>query len=531
MGNNKYIKNYTQFTNNRLNEEFNIGEFFSNLFKSKEKKQLDANIKGWDVINKKFIENFSKNPKWKEYLNKFSYLDGVTDNLYKYWRFFVESDTVHYPFKVNGKQYTELNKDEISLLKNMIEQSFEMRNDIVKIVDKVQKSSTLLEQNWKKITDEFGEDKLTEIEDSRELIEKINTKIRLIEKILQGLTEGEISQSSNFDKNLFNKLISEIFLSVGDIEDYRIGRNKKINYLKVFLTITETYDSDKVKEKIKEQLGFISNYSKMKDMVVKLEMYKLISDCSLNIEINVVDRKINASDICKVLGFSPNKFSDKKEEFEKIKKFTTALNNSNFDFSKDFGKLNTLCESVLDRDVFLQKLQVSTSEIIKEHNLTDKDIYFTHSSKNKNLNLDRVKFEYDVEIRGERDETTPIDAYGFYITDWKKGERRDYDAAAYMYRSKESAGFFGYDNIHLYVIDLKKDAKFLRSPEASFMQTNQSTKEFADYCISIGLSGYYHPKPYGDNSALEVVVIDKDCIQDFKKDDEAKKIILKSMKV
>jgi hypothetical protein len=528
MGNNKYIKNYTKFTNNRLNEELNIGDVFSNLFKSKEKKQLEDSVKEWDALNKKFIEIFSKNDKWKEYLNKFSYLDGVTENLYKYWRSFVESDSIHYPFKVNGKQYTELNTEEITLLKKMIEQSIKMRSDFVEIIDKVQKSSTELEQNWKKITDEFGEEKLIKIEDSSKLREKINTKIDLIKTILKGLTEGEISQSTN---NLFDKLISEIFLPGGSIEDYRMEKNNKINYLKVFLTITESYDSEKVKEKIKDQLGFISNYSKMKDMVVQLRMDKLINDCNLNVEINVVGKNYTASAICKDLGFSPNKFNDKKEEFEKIEKVSIALLNSNFDLSKSIEKLNSLCDSVLNRDSFLQKLQISTSEIIKENDLTDNDIYFTHSSKLKDLTLDTVKFEYDVEIRGNRDETTPENAYGFYLTDWKKENKQDYDAAAYMFRAQQSAGFFGYDRINLYVIDLKKDAKFLRSLEAGFSQTNQSTKEFADYCISIGLSGYYDPKPYFDNSALEVVVINKDCIQDFKKDDESKEIILKSMKV
>jgi hypothetical protein len=526
---NKYIKNYSQFKNNKLNEELNIGDVFSNLFKSKERKQLDINIKEWDLLNKNFIEIFSKNNKWKEYLNKFGYLDGVTDNLYKYWRSFIESDTVHYPFKVNGKQYTELNTEEISLLKKMIEQSIKMRIDLIEIINKVKKSSTLLEQNWKKITDEFGLEKLNKIQDSREIKENINTKISLIKTILEGLNDGKITQSSLINLDLFNKLISDIFLS-NDIEDYRMEKNKKINYLKVFLTITESYDSQKVKDKIKSQLEFISNYSKMKDMFVEMEIDKLISDCSLNIEIDVVGGKITASDICKNLDFSPNKFSNKKEEFEQIKKVSTALINSNFDLNKSIENLNDLCDSVLNRDSFLEKLQITTSQIIKENNLTDKDIFFTHSSKIKDLTLDKVKFEYDVEIRGNRDETTPENAYGFYMTSWKNGERRDYDAASYMYRSKESAGFFGYDNIHLYVIDLKNDAKFLKSIEANFSQTNQSIKEFADYCKSIGLSGYYHPRPYGDNSSLEIVIVDKNCVQNFNKNDESKEIILKSMK-
>jgi len=527
---NKYINSYSQFRNNKLNEELSIGDVFSNLFKSKEKKQLEASVKEWDVLNKKFIEIFSKNEKWKEYLSKFGYLDGVTDNLYKYWKSFIESDTIHYPFKVNGKQYTELNTEEISLLKKMMEQSIKMRNDFVEIIDRVQKSSTQLDKNWKKITDEFGEEKLTKIEDSLELSEKIRTKIDLIKTILEGLTEGKILQSSNINKDLFDKLISEIFLSGGSIEDYRMEKNKKINYLKVFLTITDSYDSEKVKEKIKGQLGFISNYSKMKDMVVQLGMDKLITDCNLNTQINVAGNNYTASEICKDLGFSPNKFNDKKEEFELIKRVSSALLNSNFDLSKSIEKLYSLCDSVLDRDTFLQKIQISTSEIIKENDLTDKDIYFTHSSKLKDLTLDKVKFEYDVEIRGDRDETTPENAYGFYITDWKSGKKQDYDAAAYMRRAKDSAGYFGYDRINLYVIDLKDDAKFLRSIEASFPQTNQSIKEFADYCISIGISGYYHPRPYGDGSALEIVIIDKSCVRNLKKDDESKEIIVKSMK-
>ena len=527
---NKYINSYIQFRNGRLNEELNIGDVFSNLFKSKEKKQLEASIKEWDALNNKFIEIFSKNDKWKEYLSKFGYMDGITDNLYKYWKSFIESDTIHYPFKVNGKSYTELNTEEITLLKNMIEQSIKMRSDLVEVVDRVKKSSTTLEQNWKKLTDEFSEEKLAMIEGSRVIKEKIDTRINLIEKILKGLNDGEVAQSSGVNVDQFNKLISEIFLSGGSIEDYRMEKNKKINYLKVFLTITESYDSGKVKEKIKEKLGLISNYSNIKKRFEELEIDKLISGCALNIQIDVVGNKYNASNICKDLGFSPDKFSDKKEEFELIKRVSSALINSNFDLSKGIENLNTLCDSVLDRDTFLQKLQISTSEIIKENNLTDKDIYFTHSSKLKDLTLDKVKFEFDVEIRGDRDETTPENAYGFYITDWKSGEKKEYDAAFYMRRAKDSAGYFGFDRINLYVIKLKDDAKFLRSIEASFPQTNQSVKEFADYCQSIGISGYYHPRPYGDGSALEVVIINKECVQDFKKDDESKQIILKSMK-
>ena len=53
---NKYINNYSQFRNNRLVEELKISDIFSNLFKSKEKKQLEANIKDWDLLNNKFID-------------------------------------------------------------------------------------------------------------------------------------------------------------------------------------------------------------------------------------------------------------------------------------------------------------------------------------------------------------------------------------------------------------------------------------------------------------------------------------------
>ena len=52
---NKYINSYSQFRNNKLNEELSIGDVFSNLFKSKEKKQLEASVKEWDALNRKFI--------------------------------------------------------------------------------------------------------------------------------------------------------------------------------------------------------------------------------------------------------------------------------------------------------------------------------------------------------------------------------------------------------------------------------------------------------------------------------------------
>ena len=72
-----------------------------------------------------------------------------------------------------------------------------------------------------------------------------------------------------------------------------------------------------------------------------------------------------------------------------------------------------------------------------------------------------------------------------------------------------------------YLIQIYQNLKFgnewifIRSPESDFGQTNQSTGEFADY---------------GKESALEVVIIDKDCVESFRKDDEAKKRILESIK-
>ena len=532
----KHLYNFEKFKQKRralniTNEELNIGDVFSNLFKSKEKKQLESSIKEWDSLNKKFIDIFSKNERWKEYLSKFSYYDGVTDNLYKYWRSFINSDIVHYPFKVNGKNYTELNSEETSLLKKLIEQSIKMRSDLVQIVDRVQKSSTQLEQNWKKITDEFGEDKLSKVEGSGEIRGKIDTRIDLLKTILENLTNGEISLSSNINTGEFNKLITDIFLYGKSIEEYRMDEDKKINYLKVFLDIAENFDVEKIKDKIKESLRIISGYKKMKEKFNELEINKLITDCGLYDQIDVVGHKYNAANICKDLGFSPDKFNNKKEEFSLIKKVSDALINSKLDYSKSIDKLIDLCDSVLNKNDFLKKLQITTSEIIKENNLTNDDIYFTHSSKMKeDLTIDKIKFEYDVDIRGERDDSTPQHAYGFYITGWKNGERKDYDTAHYMTRSKESAGFLGYDKISLYVIKLKNDSKFLKSIDANFSQTNQSTKEFAEYCISIGLSGYYHPRPYGTESALEVVLIDKQCIESFKKDDEVKKRVLGSIK-
>jgi hypothetical protein len=296
----------------------------------------------------------------------------------------------------------------------------------------------------------------------------------------------------------------------------------------MFLSITENFDKQITIEKIKNQVATIEKFKKIKQKINELNLIQLISDAKFNPEINIAGRKYRTLDICKDLNISPNKFSNDEELFQKIDKTCTALHNSELQYDKKLDKLFELCGKVLNKDKFFDKLTITTAEIIDENKLTDSDVYFTHSSSIKNLDLNTIKFDYDEAIRGARSENTPKDIYGLYITDWKSNEEQEYDAWHYIYRASQASGFFSPKGIHLYTIDLKEDAKFLKSTWVQFRQTNESTKEFADYCISLGLSGYYHPNVYGDKSALEIVIIDKKAIKDFKKDDQAKERIIKA---
>jgi hypothetical protein len=209
MTSNRYIHTYDKFrSNHKVNEELNLGDVFSNLFKSKKTKQFESSVREWTTLNQKFNDIFSKNKKWQDYLSKFGYMQGVTENLYQFWKNFSDADGIYYPFKVSGKNYKELNDDEITLLKSMIEQSIKMRTEFKESVDKIQKSSNLLFDNWKKLSDEFDKDlqKAESIGDSRQIN---NKRIDNIESILKGLTEGYIPNLRDEDSL---KLIDKIFL-------------------------------------------------------------------------------------------------------------------------------------------------------------------------------------------------------------------------------------------------------------------------------------------------------------------------------
>ena len=524
---NKYINDFSQFRNKRLNEELNLGNIFSNLFKSKEKKQLEASIKDWEALNMKFISIFSKNPKWEEYLFKYGYMEGVTDNLYKYWREFIQSDKPLYPFKVMGKDYKELTTEEITTLKKILESVFGMYNEFSDVIETVKNSSNVLYQKWEELSKEFGED-LDKVNESDNLKEDLRYKVDFIKSVLEGLSEGFIPAIPKVNEEKHIKTFEKIFDV--NFEDYRMEENKKINYLKLYLYVCDNFNKESVIERIKSSLGFIDKLKKMKSRFDELGMEKLVDNSGSYYQIEVFDRKVSFSDMCKNLGISPNKFSDNKELFDKIKKVQVFLSVSDIDYDKTIQTIFDLCEKTLSRDEFLKKITISTKGIIEKSNLTDKDVYFTHSSNLKNLDIESVKFDYDEQQRGERSENTPKDIYGFYVTDWKSGEDQEYDAWHYIYRASQVTGIFSPKGINLYVIKLKDDARFLKSYKSQFRQTNQSTKEFADYCKSIGLSGYYHPNVYSDKSALEIVIIDKESIESMKKDEEAKMRIIEAEK-
>lgn len=524
---NKYINNYSQFRNNRLVEELKISDIFSNLFKSKEKKQLEANIKDWDLLNNKFIDTFSKNPKWQEYLSKYGYMEGVTDNLYKYWKEFIQSDKPLYPFKVMGKDYKELNNEEIGVLKKILESVFGMYNKFNDVIETVKNSSNVLYQKWEELSKEFGED-LDKVNESDNLKEDLRYKVDFIKDVLKGLSEGFIPGIPRVKREEYIELLEKIFDL--NFEDYRMEENKKINYLKLYLYVCDNFNKETVIERIKSSLGFIGKLKKMKSRFEELGMEKLVNSSSSNYEIQVVDRKESLLSMCKNLGINPNKFMDNKDLFEQIKKVQVFLSVSDINWDKTIETIFDLCEKSLRKEEFLKKITISTKGIIEKNNLTDKDIYFTHSSSIKDLDINSIKFDYDEQIRGERSENTPKDIYGFYLTDWKSGEDQDYDAWHYIYRAGQASGIFSPKGINLYVIKLKGDSRFLKSYKSQFRQTNESTKEFADYCISIGLSGYYHPNVYSDKSALEIVVVDKEAIESMNKDEEAKLKIIESEK-
>ncbi len=257
---NKYINNYSQFRNNRLVEELKISDIFSNLFKSKEKKQLEANIKDWDLLNNKFIDTFSKNPKWEEYLSKFGYMEGVTDNLYKYWKLFIQSDKPLYPFKVMGKDYKELNTEEIGVLKKILESVFGMYNKFNNVIETVKNSSSQLYQKWEELSKEFGED-LDKVNKSDNLKEDLRNRVDFIKDVLEGLSEGFIPGIPRVKREEYIELLEKIFNL--NFEDYRMEENKKINYLKLYLYVCDNFNKETVIERIKSSLGFIGKLKKI----------------------------------------------------------------------------------------------------------------------------------------------------------------------------------------------------------------------------------------------------------------------------
>ena len=324
-------------------------------------------------------------------------------------------------------------------------------------------------------------------------------------------------------------LLGKIFLD-GSVEDYRMKEYKRINFFRLYLDVVDKFDKEKVIERIKSSLGAISKIREVKKKFSDMEIEKLVSASKTSGQIKIVDREVPIRDICETLDISPSKFKDNPDLFNKIEKLSNALAGTELNFDKKIEKLFSLCDKVLDKESFLDKMTITSREIISENNLTDDDVYFTHSSRLRDLDFDSIKFEYDETIRGERSENTPEHIYGFYLTDWKSGEDQDYDAWHYIDRVCQASGFFNKKAVNLYVVKLKDDAKFLRSNISGFRQTNESTKEFAEFCKSLGLSGYYHPNVYSDKSALEIVLVDKSVISNIKKDDEAKDRIIEAEK-
>jgi hypothetical protein len=202
---------------------------------------------------------------------------------------------------------------------------------------------------------------------------------------------------------------------------------------------------------------------------------------------------------------------------------------------------------------------ISIEDIIKENNVS----FFTHVSLNSNLSTSSIKNSMNpmssdraetLEDKSKGRENNIKNKWGFYLSTYDENEKTDWDTIHYMTRASEDI-----NSIFVYSINIKPGSKFLRADYFDFKMINQMDQDSMNLVKSLGLSGVYSERPYGEDklepefdesgnfkkeyvdgqeryvgkyykqSSLEICVVNIDCIQSIKKDDDLKKKSIQQM--
>ncbi len=203
------------------------------------------------------------------------------------------------------------------------------------------------------------------------------------------------------------------------------------------------------------------------------------------------------------------------------------------------------------------KMWISIEDIIKENNVH----FFTHVSLNPNLSTSSIKNAMNpkssdraetLEDKEKGRDRNIKDKWGFYLSTYDEDEKTDWDTLHYMARASEDI-----NSIFVYSINIKPGSKFLRADYFDFKMISEMDEDSMNLVKSLGLSGVYSERPYGEDklepelddqgnvkykpgsweligkkykqSSLEICVVDIDCIQSIKKDDELKKKSIQQM--
>ncbi len=207
---------------------------------------------------------------------------------------------------------------------------------------------------------------------------------------------------------------------------------------------------------------------------------------------------------------------------------------------------------------YWSKMWISIEDIMKENNVS----FFTHVSLNPNLSTSSLKNSMNP-MSSDRAETLEDkekgdknikNKWGFYLSTYDENEKTDWDTIHYMARASEDI-----NSIFVYSVNIKPGSKFLRADFFDFKMINQMDEDSMNLVKSLGLSGVYSERPYGEDklepelddkgnfkkeyidgqeryvgkyykqSSLEICVVNIDCVQSIKKDDELKKKCIQQM--
>jgi hypothetical protein len=478
------LKKILSFPKKDLNESF--FQNISNLFKSK-------NVKDWEKYNTYLINNV----KDKTIFDNLSF--EISENLQNFFKYFLKNfkeNKIVNPFISLPSFYNKLTDNQLSFFRNEIDNTLSSQEESSKEKSEIDNS----ENNVNSLIEKFE----SEYNSNTELI-------NFLKPLSKKSYDNPIANFINEIKNFLENPVSERNLYEGEtkksIKDFfynylnlRIETNTETTFeytFKLLKTIDKnfidkiiSFFSDKI-EKIKNFEGVYQNFIQVKEGIRDL-----------------------------YLGGNFN-----KDQFAKLKEIESKIHDLGFmkkiKTNENLKALGQLYNLVLTTpEDYLDSITITTGGIIKENGLTNEDLFFTHSSTNPNLSKGSISFEPSE--RGEffiTDENTPDDRYGFYLTVFKKNERKKFDALHYLKRAENLEWKKDKLKTYLYVISVQPQSRFLNSHKVSFTQTNESTKSFADFCISLGLSGYYNHEPYGSDSAMELVIVDKQCISNVQKVD------------